>query len=157
MRKTFMSAAEAAGLLGVSRERARQLAASGEIEAIRTTAGWMLDADEVSAAAAAARIRRESPHGRVSAATAAKMAPYLSEAERDALDLLTGDPAPARASRARDEDDELPVETCALYPPGTFGPETDRRVARAVRAAAAARDDLDESELYALLWPPEER
>lgn len=100
---------------------------------------------------AARRIRRRNPYGRVTAATAAKMAPYLSAAERDALDELTGDPAPARASRY--DDDELPVETCALYPPGTFDEATDRRIAGAVRVAASARDEVPDEELFAALWP----
>lgn len=56
-----LSTAEAAAALGVSRERVRQLAASGALRARRSSAGWLIPADAVAERSGAHPGRPVSP------------------------------------------------------------------------------------------------
>lgn len=56
-----LSTAEAAAALGVSRERIRQLAASGALRARRSSAGWLIPADAVAERSGAHPGRPVSP------------------------------------------------------------------------------------------------
>jgi hypothetical protein len=86
---------------------------------------------------------RTPKHGRISPATAAKMAAGLPASMRPALALLIDYPRPVHAAARYDDDGGL-GEFSHLWP----GPAADRRIT----AAASARAALSDEENYELLY-----
>jgi excisionase family DNA binding protein len=144
--RRFLSASEAAAVLGCTRETARLYAASGRIPAWRTPAGWMLDADAV---AKEAQVR--NPYGRISPEQAQRMLASFPEGRRRdearaVLGLLT-DMHAAAVTRGQDGG-EVDEEFRGLWPPTS--PE-EAELWEHIRASVAqpANDD----ELYKHLFP----
>jgi hypothetical protein len=167
MRRRFVSAAEAAALLGVTRETARHYAASGQVAAVRTSAGWMLDADEVEALARGRGGKGEDRMiGEVTAAAGVAIAKaiergaihredapiYESMARRGQpvewlLNRIPGNrPRVAAAAPAKD-DGEIAAEFSDLWPPRTRA-EADLRA----HVAASAERPLSDDDLYDSIW-----
>jgi hypothetical protein len=146
----FVSAAEAAALLGVTRETARYYASIGRIPAVRTSAGWVLDADAVMKEAT---MRRQ--YGQISRQEAARMLANFPESRRGAVEpalrALTGGTDPIRAAGAPGQPGG--EEFGRLYAPATRAEARERRRQAIAAAAPPPGEDDDDYPDYARLFP----